>query len=1758
MISWLAIIPSVNMSSLYDQLETNEETIISQAYDLKVIDKYQESDHASIHIWALDKNSQPQLHRVENFPIFCHMSLPRIVGGQYVAWNEAAAGGVIDWLAKKLKDKKPVKWLFKHAKTSYWYKGETLEPMVLLMFKSIDAMYACQNLVSSPQYVEDFCATMRFEMLETSISAVRKLFSLRNCRYAQFFTVQGKEVLLDNPNRISKPGNAECPIREFVLRWDTLNPLPPEETKGWTTKPRILSFDIETYTNNHRAMPDAYNAKHVSNMTSAVYQRQGDPGSRKKYLLVIGDIDDIPGTEVLRCKNEVEYIYRLCALINELDPEVITGFNILGYDYPFLNVRLTTKMRDWPNLSRLEDGKTELFSRTWESSAYGHNKINILLMDGRLSIDMLPIVRRDYKLPKYDLDTVAKKFLKRGKHEVKAKQMFVAYEKIMYWSKVYHKAVTDGSITADIEEEYAKAKLEYTKVGAYCVQDSDLAIDLFLKLNVWIGLIELASIVGVTIMELFTRGQQIRCFSQLYDLASKLGYVLNKRNVPKMFFNGGFVFEPKPGLYDNIICLDFASLYPSIMEAFNICFTTLVPPEMMDVIPDADCHIIEFDQEEPTTGAPSPHNNNDDADTEMGDGVVEDGDAMDTEGDEVVAKTVMKHYKFKFVKQKIRLGLLPQLVHNLVAERNVVKGIMKVMEKQVEHIEAVLVQLKKAESFKTILDELAAEKPLLQAKLADLQHPDKLKDKRKVEDKIKAIEYKLTLGLPLVDKTIDDIVDNLRVLLLDLETQVVVLDKRQLALKVSANSMFGFLGAQNGGIMPLIEGAMCITAKGRQLINAVNDYLRAKYGAEIVYNDTDSSMVHIPEVKDRREAVVFGKRLSEEISGSPEKKLPDGTIIPAKEGLFPPPLRMEFEKAMRLLCIKKKKYAAYLIGDDGEFLTDRDTGEIIIMTKGIVLARRDNCITGDALITLANGTSVPLNTLLDNNSTVLGWSDAKLGLVNSKQSNFKYAGKQQCLELMLIDGRKITCTPDHRLLTINPKGEISWKTAVTLDLNSDRIVCGPEAPEDAMDVDEWNWKLNIGDTTLDLTENNRQKTLAFMRLLGYTNSDGTLGVRDDGRIDCNLPLGHIIDAEAVVNDIKLVCGLTPTITSRVDDKTNFYQVRIPNAISDLFTKLSGQTLGNRAKQDQTWPEFLLESTCPKSVLREFVAGSLGGDGHSPYQSKVRDRDLLRQGVIFAMSTSVEYKDSMVTKMEQFCGMLDRIGLKGCYLRDKPEKYYKIGGEKTVENERFMYRVCQPTVGEHTELLKLIGFRYCIHKTMRQTAAQSYWRFIETMKSQRSTVLKIAKQLYETNKYTQDEALDQAKLQFLSQEVPVHESSISSIGKRKFKLYLDGTGGADTSLRQKVDFPDAKFWLNYCGVSDWFHTVNEETGKREKHYGVDRNQESIPTIHLAIRSRKDVGLRDVYDISVDDTESFIANGIIVHNCKLLRHHYMKILKHIMNRLPIEEAYQLIIDMCLDVVDNLVDPREFLTIIRGLGATYKQQTYFMKVFSDELRRMGRPAQGGDRLEYVVVKTQEELKGAEMPLGKKMRLIEMWEESREYWANRPSALPTKAPTIANMQSFVPPTTGTQLIIEDDTPVVKPIVVEALAGPKLVFDDEEESVYPKEDIDVLYYIEHVLMNPIDQLFSIGYKTELERYSVIGYKPQFSRAHWCSIETPVKMIGKYITDFGKGGYELPQISPCLKGLPQWFRDNRQNVDNHIAAEAARLAAIPPTELVIE
>jgi DNA polymerase delta subunit 1 len=886
-------------------------TLTVHAYDWTVDDSanWNDEDHVAIHAWCLDRNSVPHLLRFTDFPAFCYVELPQFIGQRYIRWDNTAADRFLNWLQRVLKDDAPQRGLLKHMSKVYYYRGQRRYPMLLLTFKSLRAMQHCEAFLQKPHRVDEFGGMVACKVWETGINIVRKLLTLQKCRYSQWFSINA--TLVDDDNRISTLEH------EYVVEWRSLTPLPNSQTKGWTTHPRILAFDIECYSNNHKAMPQKHSALHVAYMISLIFQRVGNPETRKRYAIILGDCDtitlpptrpaakpgepdeNVPGdlnVEVIRVATELELIDTMSRLIQELDPEIITGYNILGFDYPYLDARLKRKRLPpniWRPMGRLRGKLPTMTSKTWRSDAYGFNEINIMHIDGRISIDLLPLVRRDYKLDKYDLDFVSRFFLGegRGKHDIKAPEMFRIFEdlKRLYdeylqiadkyslprtFSEIYTvwnanqsidltavpgdertkvetflqtcRNVQDASPPSPTDVaticDYHKSVDNMTRVMRYCIQDSELVVDLFEKLSIWIALVEMSNIVGVTVMELFTRGQQVRCLSQIYDLASQKDYVVDKRDVTPVKFSGGFVYEPIPGLYENIICLDFASLYPSIIRAYNICFTTLVPPELEAEVPDDRCNVIEFDQEE------------------TGD-IGEDEDSDDeTLGDETTKpkkkpEKRVAHRRYKFVKNEVHAGLLPELVKRLVEERSAVRA-----------------------------------------------HLDGKQNK--------------TTGEWIIPKEKDPVIR-------------IVLDKRQLALKVTANSFFGFLGVQEGGKMPLIEGAMSITAKGRELINTVNRYLRDKYGGTIVYGDTDSCMVDL-HIASSKECNEWGHRLSLEISGDPEKGIP---------GLFPPPLKMEFEKAMRLLCIKKKKYAAALIDKEGNHkLADKD-----ILKKGIVLARRDNC-----------------------------------------------------------------------------------------------------------------------------------------------------------------------------------------------------------------------------------------------------------------------------------------------------------------------------------------------------------------------------------------------------------------------------------------------------------------------------------------------------------------------------------------------------------------------------------------------------------------------------------------------------------------------------------------------------------------------------------------------------------------------------------------------------------------------------------------------
>lgn len=850
------------------------------AYDWQVLDEYDDNNHCVINAWCLDRESKPYLLRFHDFPAFCNVELPYFIRNRRVKWNKWKAQQVFEKIKYVMGRNAPYKFFLKFSKKLYCYRQERQYPMMVMMFDTIKAMYKCKSLLSKPLKVKNL-GSIACKVWETKISLPRKLLTLRNTKYCQWFNIKGRKIV--GEEKISTLDN------EYIVdRW-TMNAIPPDKTKSWMTYPRILEFDIECYSSNCNAFPNKYLSKDAAFAISCVYQRAGHKETRVKDAIIYGDVDaeKIENADnIIKVKSEMELIDKFCELIVKYDPEIVSGYNIFGFDYPYLDARMQRRMRDWKCIGRLIGEKTSMTSFSWGSSGYGHNDINILEMPGRISLDMLPIIKRDYKLPLYRLDYVSKYFLGRGKHDVEPKEMFMAFEQQQdAWKTLVEKLTQnawkkseltfdkidveqisqwiDKSKLPDLNKDdlkshlniYLKARDEMSRVMAYCMEDSIICIDLFDKINCWIGLIELSNVVGVTPVELFTRGQQLRVLSQVFDVSYKQNIVIDERIIPRMKFSGGFVYEPIPGIYKNIPCLDFKSLYPTVMIAYNICYTTFVPIELMDKIPDEKCHVFEWDEE------------------------IEDEDNK--------TKTKTKSYKFKFVKQPI--GLLPKLLKSLISERDRVRGILK------------------GES--------------------------------------------------------DPVVKT-------------VLNRRQLALKVSTNSIYGILGVQMGGKLPLPEAAACITAKSREAIKKVNSYLETK-NKRIVYGDTDSSM---PDLGITQPKTAYAE--CEKWAGELSK-------------LFPPPMLVEVDwVAHTILNICKKKYAYIKMKPNGE--PDLDPNKI--QSKGIALARRDNCkwqrkVMRNVLWKILTGKS-----MMDTHNYIIGecekiithqikWSD--LVMIKGLGSNYK-------------------------------------------------------------------------------------------------------------------------------------------------------------------------------------------------------------------------------------------------------------------------------------------------------------------------------------------------------------------------------------------------------------------------------------------------------------------------------------------------------------------------------------------------------------------------------------------------------------------------------------------------------------------------------------------------------------------------------------------------------------------------------------------------
>lgn len=349
------------------------------------------------------------------------------------------------------------------------------------------------------------------------------------------------------------------------------------------TKDRLVFYLTELF-NMH--FPKVEGDKCIQ--IGTVVKKCGQPGILMSHIVTLRGCDPIDNAIVVSCKTERDVLLEWRKFINKLDPDIVLGYNTFGFDEKFMVDRADElDCREiFMDIGRKDDHQCELTEKNLSSSALGDNVLTYISMNGRVQIDLLKVVQRDYKLPSYKLDSVTDHFI-RGKMswldntldksntfvvenanqlikgnyvcltQEKDGDYFLGGKKLMITNiEIPEKYKNDrktykGQVTLDIEIDkkdmndglswgLAKDDVHYTDIfklqdgtdsdraiiAKYCIQDCALLIRLIDKLCVITNNIGMANVCSVPFSYIFLRGQGVKLYSLVVKECMGFNYVV--------------------------------------------------------------------------------------------------------------------------------------------------------------------------------------------------------------------------------------------------------------------------------------------------------------------------------------------------------------------------------------------------------------------------------------------------------------------------------------------------------------------------------------------------------------------------------------------------------------------------------------------------------------------------------------------------------------------------------------------------------------------------------------------------------------------------------------------------------------------------------------------------------------------------------------------------------------------------------------------------------------------------------------------------------------------------------------------------------------------------------------------------------------------------------------------------------------------------------------------------------------------------------
>lgn len=512
---------------------------------------------------------------IDNFPDFIYVEIPEYG----TKWTTKK----IDALFVELDI--DMEFGFKYRRKYYNYSEEKYPIITLYSTRSsafdevikVLKQYFVKKYMSINPHIAKSVANRKVEIKKYMTN-----FSMSQKFYAVAKINPGNWILLDESKlqECTEDSDEEDASRERQTEWSHLPTYrlenyrvlkrlegypPPEYLPNF----RILCLDFEVNSSRTRRFPDPWEPADEIYLVSVVV---GESRTMKKYGKIIVDKDlpipyvqndnDSEKSKVITVRDEIRLLKRLEKMIRDYDPDFITTYNGSSFDFPYWKARYDSVGEKLGCFGRFIHHPCTFKANNWSSSAHKSRDQELLVVPGICVFDLYVVTRRDKFYDIYTLDFVSAQVLgeKAKKDEVSAEDQFRIYREgtLEEWKKLLH----------------------------YSLRDSWAPLQIIEKWNTTTMLLANASIIGINIDDIYSRGQQYRLENMVLQRLLPQGIVIDPpKNVKGEKYKGAIVQEPVLGLQEFLATLDFNSLYPSIMIHFNVSHDTFVGTNIEDLPP---------------------------------------------------------------------------------------------------------------------------------------------------------------------------------------------------------------------------------------------------------------------------------------------------------------------------------------------------------------------------------------------------------------------------------------------------------------------------------------------------------------------------------------------------------------------------------------------------------------------------------------------------------------------------------------------------------------------------------------------------------------------------------------------------------------------------------------------------------------------------------------------------------------------------------------------------------------------------------------------------------------------------------------------------------------------------------------------------------------------------------------------------------------------------------------------------------------------